>query len=89
MIKIKGKYEVVRDGEYIPIYMKDKHIFAYKRVTDKEELVVISSFTKKELERKALLEFKDYELLLSNYKETDQFDKLRPYESRVLYKKKS
>ena len=88
LIKIKGQYNVVKDGEYISLLMKDKNIFAYKRVTSDEELVVISSFSKKTLERKMLNQFKDYTLLLNNYKDIENFEILRPYESRVLYKKK-
>ena len=88
LIKIKGQYPVIRDGEYIPLYMNDAHVFAYKRVTNEEEMVIISSFSKKILKRPQLEEFKDYQLLLSNYPNGKDLTILRPYESRVLYKKK-
>ncbi len=88
LIRIKADYPVIRDGEYIPLLMRDKHIFAYKRVTNEEEMVIISSFSKKPLKRPKLSEYKDYELLLSNYQDNEEFTQLRPYESRVLYKKK-
>ena len=88
LIKIKGQYPVIRDGEYIPLMMKDKHIFAYKRVTEQEEMVIISSFAKKSLKRPQLEDYKDYQLLLSNYSNIEEHALLRPYESRVLYKKK-
>ena len=88
LIKIKGQYPVIRDGQYIPLYMKDKYVFAYKRVTDEEEMVIISSFSKRVLKRPQLIEFKNYQLLLSNYPEAKDYGILRPYESRILYMNK-
>ncbi len=87
LIKIKREYPVFKDGRYIQLLDKDKDVFAYKRVTDEEEVVVISSFSKNTLSRPLLSEYKDYQLLLSNY-ESGDVNTLRPYESRVYYKRK-
>ncbi|MBR0295328.1 MAG: alpha-glucosidase [Bacilli bacterium] len=88
LIELKKKYKVLKDGKYIPLLMKDKQIFMYKRCNNEEEIVVISNFSKKLVKRKKLKEYNDYELLLGNYMDKSNIDILRPYESKVLYRKK-
>ena len=82
LIDIKKKYPVVKNGRYVPLYMNDKDVFAYKRVDESSELVVIASYFRKEIKRKYLLEYSNYQLLLSNYSEHNK-DTLKPYETRV------
>ena len=87
LIDIKREYEVIKNGRYIPLYMNDKSVFSYARENDSSTLVVIASYSKKEITRKYLSQYSSYQLLLSNYDEHDD-SSLKPYEVRVYYKKK-
>lgn len=87
LINIKKGYKVVKDGKYIPLYMNDSRVFAYLRETESESLLVVSSFSDKEIKRKWLSKYQDYQLLLSNYDEHDNVS-LKPYETRIYYKKR-
>lgn len=87
LIKLKKEYKVIKDGEYIPCYLNDKKVFMYKRVTDDEELIIISNFSNKVIKRKYLKGYNDYKVLLSNY-ENHQLETLKPYECLALYRKK-
>ena len=87
LIEIRKNYQVVKDGNYVDLKPHDNKVFIYKRESETEELVVVSSFYKKEITRKYLDKYRDYELLLSNYS-NDNLTLLKPYETRVYYKKK-
>lgn len=86
LINIKKNYPVIKDGRFEIIMPKDKNIFAYRRIDDNQEMVIISSFSKKTLKRNELKDFSGYELLLSNYANND-LTFLKPYECRVYFKK--
>ena len=86
LISIKKEYEVVKLGKYIPLYMNDSKVFTYERRSGNESLVIISSFSNKEEKRKWLSNYSDYQLLLSNYDSHDETS-LKPYETRIYYKK--
>ena len=86
LINIKKEYEAVKQGKYIPLYMNDSKVFAYERRSEDESLVIISSFSNKEVKRKWLSNYSDYQLLLSNYDEHSP-DSLKPYETRIYFKK--
>ena len=83
MIEIRKKYKVVIDGKFDLLYKNNKDLFIYTRTLDKEQLLVICSFSKKEA-KCPLTNFDGYKLLLSNYKE--QKDVFQPYECRVYIK---
>ena len=87
LIDIKREYEVIKNGRYVPFYMKDSKVFAYSRIDESSELVVIASYSKKPLIRKTLSNYSNYKLLLSNYDEHEE-NVLKPYEVRVYYKQK-
>lgn len=85
LISLRKEYAVIQDGKYVPLLEEDDSIFAYKRVLDKEELLVISNFYGKEC--RVDLDLNGYEILLSNYEDSSTTNQtLRPYESIVLYK---
>ena len=85
LINIKRQYEVIKNGKYIPLYMNDKSVFSYAREDESSKLVVIASYSKKEITRKYLSQYSSYQLLLSNYDEHDD-NSLKSYEVRVYYK---
>ncbi len=84
-IKLKKTLSALNDGDYLPIMEKDKKVLAYKRIKGEEEIVVIANFFDKEISRKELKEFENYEVLLCNYEQSGGIT-LKPYEARVLKK---
>ena len=89
LIKLRKTYKVIQEGKFVPLLKDDDAIFAYKRETDDEELIVINNFYGKEA--KAHIDLNgDYTILLSNYKDTEITEDLdlRPYESYILYRQR-
>ena len=84
IIQLRKKYKVIVYGRYQDLWFKNKKLYAYRRFDKDSELVIICNFTEKEYELKNN-PYKDYELIISNYKEQDSL-LLKPYEARV-YKK--
>ncbi|WP_027308130.1 alpha,alpha-phosphotrehalase [Caloramator sp. ALD01] len=91
LINIRKEYDVVAYGEYIPLCVEHKSVFAYARSYKDELLVVVNNFygepTKVNLEGEIDLKGR-VEILLSNYRDSglDLSNlTLRPYESVVYY----
>ena len=83
LIKLRKEDEVLRRGKYVPLYMHDSKVFAYKRVLDNKEVVVIANFFDKVIKRKFLKEYSSWNMLLSNYSDNDEIV-LKPYEVRIM-----
>ena len=86
LIEIKKTYPVVRDGKYKLLLPNHPYVFAYTRTTEKSEMLVIASFSKKSIRNPLNKQIQDYKLLLSNYPENNEL--LKPYEARVYIKEK-
>ncbi len=88
LIRIRKEYKVIQDGLYIPLLQDHKTIFAYKRKGEEGELIVLSNFYVEAVRVEIKENLTDYELLLSNYKDSkaDKCITLRPYESVIYYK---
>lgn len=84
LIEIKKNYIVVRDGKYTLLLKNSQKFFAYSRATKDQEMLIISSFSKKCLRNPLLKQIEGYRLLLSNYK--DESEQFRPYETRIYIK---
>ncbi|SHE38084.1 alpha,alpha-phosphotrehalase [Caloramator proteoclasticus] len=91
LIRIRKEYDVVAYGDYIPLCVEHKSVFAYARSYKDELLVVVNNFygepTKVNLEGEIDLKGR-VEILLSNYRDSglDLSNlTLRPYESVVYY----
>lgn len=83
LIALRKRLTVFRDGCFTLLEPEDKKRFLYTRDTEWEHLLVVCNFT---AEAGAFIlpkEFRQAELLLSNYE--DQPDQLRPYEARMYY----
>ena len=80
MITIRKEYPVIIDGKFELLYKNNPNLFIYTRSLANEQLLVISSFSKKEVSC-PIKELSNYKLLLSNYKEHKE--KLQPFECRV------
>lgn len=89
LIALRKQYKVIQKGLYVPLLEDHPQIFAYKRETDQEELIVINNFYGQETSFSLPLS-DDYDILISNYKDTTISSEghLRPYESYVLYRRK-
>ena len=88
LIRMRKNYTIIQDGKYIPLLQNHKTVFAYKRIGDEGEIIVLSNFYAETAFAELEEDLTNYELLLSNYKDskTDNRITLRPYESVVYYK---
>lgn len=88
MIQIRKDELGLVYGNFQPLFHEDENIFAYKRLSENEEYLILLNFTKNTIE-KEIVSLDTYELLISNYKENNIKDnsiKLKPYEGLILKK---
>ncbi|WP_027128554.1 alpha,alpha-phosphotrehalase [Fusobacterium perfoetens] len=91
LIELRKKYEVISLGKTIPLAEKHKNIYMYKRVTEKEELLVISNFYGVETSIELDFDIEEYENILNNNNENTKLEKimvLKPYDVMVFHKTK-
>lgn len=91
LIKLRKSEELFVIGKYEDIDLENKSVYAYKRVGENGELVVISNFYENEVKFDINgLEIEKCKVLLSNYKENPKVEGneivLKPYES-IIFKK--
>ena len=84
LIAFRKGNDIIKNGEYICLNKKDKNIYAYKRVLDNQEVVVIANFKGKQTKSNIIDTLNEHELVLANYINTSNV--LEPFEVRV-YKK--
>ena len=84
LIAFRKGNDVIKNGEYICLNKKDKNIYAYKRVLNNQEVVVIANFKGKQIKSNIIDTLNEHELVLANYINTSNV--LEPFEVRV-YKK--
>ncbi|GIO23751.1 alpha,alpha-phosphotrehalase [Oceanobacillus sp. J11TS1] len=93
LIQLRKDYPVITDGKYQLVLPNDFAIFAYLRENKDTKLFVVNNFYGKETEldlpESIHCEFRDSEILLSNYTDSPSLTlntiSLRPYESIVYY----
>lgn len=88
MISLRKEYPVFAYGKYQQLLEADQNIYAYQRLGEENNLLVLLNFSEENAEYnlEAELEIKKAELILNNYQEKADFalkDELRPYEARV------
>ena len=88
LIALRKQYDVIANGDFAPLDMEHPSVLAYTRRTDKEELVVVNNFYRKEVDWNCPVDLTGFTCLLSNYADSAVQTKLhlRPYESLVLYR---
>ncbi|MBS9334668.1 alpha-glucosidase [Fructobacillus sp. M1-13] len=86
LINFRHNLDIVTTGRYELLDLDDEEVYAYKRVGEKEELLVINSFVEESIERDYQVP-ENAERLISNYKD-DEGKTLRPFESKVYRIKK-
>ena len=81
LIRLRHELPIITTGAYQLLDPTDDQVYSYRRVGEKEELLVINNFTSDTLTR-------DYQVpenatvLISNY-DDDAATTLRPYEAKV------
>lgn len=90
LIALRKQYDVIANGDFAPLDMAHPSVLAYTRRTDREDLVVINNFYRKEADWTCPVNLDGFTCLLSNYADSRAETKLhlRPYESLVLYRAK-
>ena len=94
LIDLRRNEELMITGRYEDIDLENKSVYAYKRVGENGELVVISNFYEPEvefeLERNGVTGLENAKILLSNYETEPEIKDgkiiLKPYES-IIFKK--
>ena len=81
LISLRKDDEVIKDGQYIDLLPNNSTIYAYTRKKGDKELIIVSNFTKIKRKNPLLDKLKNYQVVLSNYKENE--DMLKPYETRI------
>ena len=87
LVSFRKEYPVLVDGSFKLLLAEDENIFAYERKNADETLLVVCNFYGNTVKMPLAEETEDMELLISNYKETEDSSVLRPYEARMYYKK--
>ena len=94
LIDLRRNEELMVTGKYEDIDLENKSVYAYKRVGENGELVVISNFYEPEvefeLEKNGIKGLENAQILLSNYETNPEIKDgkiiLKPYES-IVFKK--
>lgn len=94
LIELRKNEELMVIGRYEDIDLENKSVYAYRRIGENGELVVISNFYESEvefeLEGNGIKELENAQVLLSNYKTAPEIRDgkivLKPYES-IIFKK--
>lgn len=89
LIQLRKQYKVIAEGSFEPLFETHPQVFAYKRIMDNDELIVISNFYAEECVVRLPFEPTDFSILLSNYSDSLICEdlKLRPYESIIMLRK--
>lgn len=86
LILLRKTKEVIAEGMIDFMYQSDPVIFAYRRYTDKDQIIVINNFSNEKKQLDCVFDRNQYKLLLSNYTLHQQKEGkiiLQPYETLV------
>ena len=86
LIALRKRYPVFQDGIFTLLEPESEQLFVYTRTTETEELLVVCNFTGESVPCRQPAGFAQAELLLSNYETAAET--LRPYEARMLYRRR-
>lgn len=85
LIKLRKENETIIYGDYTPLDLESKNTFSYLRELNGDRILVVSNFYEEETEFNLKgIEYRDLEILLSNYKDSSKelkSLKLRPFEA--------
>lgn len=86
LIDFRKDNETIISGSYHMLKKHNPNIFAYVREDEQYRIIVISSFSKKEIKCSLLNRLKDEDIVISNFE--NHKEKLQPVETRVYKIKK-
>ena len=83
-IKLRRELSAVKDGNYTEYGKSSSKVYTYVREDEKQKILVVCSFSEKNVKFKAPMGFdtRTAELILTNYEANDGMA-LKPYETRV------
>ena len=79
--------DLIREGDYELILKEHPSVFAYKRILEEKEMLVICNFY--EALNEIPIKIEDYKLILHNYRQMEYGEgvlRLKPYEALILVK---
>ncbi len=88
LIRLRKTEEIFTDGVYEPLLEEDENIFAYIRETQEERLLVLCNFRGKEIPCTLEEGWEEGEVLIANYDGPEKKGILRPYEAKIIKKRK-
>ena len=88
LIKLRKTEPVLTEGRFQLLMEEDASIFAYTRETQEEKLLVLCNFKGQEVSYELSSCWKEKEVLISNYEEEGEFGRLRPYEAKMVIRRK-
>lgn len=89
LIALRKSKQAISIGHIDFLYEEEENVFAYRRFTDDEEILVLNHFGDKEMILNHTLDLQNYKYLLGNYEgiiADEKTIKLRPYETIILEK---
>ena len=86
LIDFRKDNETIISGSYRMLKKHNPNIFAYVREDEQYRIIVISSFSKKEIKCSLLNRLKDEDIVISNFE--NHKEKLQPFETRIYKIKK-
>lgn len=89
LLQLRKKYDVFAFGDFTPLDQQSDSVLAYCRKWKDETLLCINNFYRKPCVWNCPISLEGYQVLLSNYSDTNpqQQYHLRPYESVLLIKR--
>jgi len=87
LIALRKLHPVIREGRYELLLADDPAVFAYRRMGEEAELLVIANFYGDPVSCPMAAGTDGMELLISNYDQNEERELLRPYEARMYLKK--
>ncbi len=83
LIRIRQEYDVVIDGRFELLMPEDEQVFAYIRNDGKQRMLVTCNFSDRDAVLTADAQMEG-QILLGNYDEEGEKQKLRPWETRIV-----
>ena len=86
LIALRKEYPVFVEGDFDLVFSENNQLFSYTRTFDGKTLWVLCNFYGEEVSIEIPQELKgEKELLISNYRDINSENVLRPYEARMYY----
>lgn len=83
LINLKKSNNVFSYGVYELVDEHHSQIYSYKRKLDNNQVIIMCNLTDEEAEISQTFEIENYDLLLNNYRNIENPQKLKPFEARV------